>query len=159
MQSEDQYFMTLPNSREACTCRPQSALLIRWNRSALPPLRAPRAESACAAAFNKLEHSGAVFTGAAPTGQPHGVSLSALRVNRRFCVQQGKQSCPNGDPVGSRYAFPARANGRHGCQHERVIQRSGGGLSWAPGEGRERQGSLWPCSVQPLVGWPVSPAG
>lgn len=92
--------------------------LIRCN-SSVPSFLSParRAELACVFAFNKLKPLGrCIHCSLLPQGRPHRVSLSALRVNRGFCVRQGKQSCPNGDPVGYGYASPARASSGHSLE-------------------------------------------
>lgn len=109
---------TNPSAAKAAPAPVRPWPLIRCHRavpSILPPTR--RAESSPVSAFNKLKpFARCIHWYLLPQGRPHGVSLSALQVNRGFCVRQGKQSCPNGDPVGSRYASPARANGGHSLE-------------------------------------------
>lgn len=78
----------------------------------------------------------------APTGLPHRVSLSDLPVNRGFCVQQGKQSCPNRDSVGSLHTSPARANSGHKLELLSTPKGDSDELSRAPWEAvKEGDGS------------------
>lgn len=135
--------------------------LIPCNSSAPSFLSAARrAGPACVLAFNKLKPSGpCIHCCLLPQGQPHGVSLSALQVNRGFCVQPGKQSCPNGDPVGRGHASPVRASGGHSLElpsvgtEGRFSGAGEGGEVGLPGKVRKESKAGGLAVFTPLVGW------
>lgn len=136
-------------------------LLIPCNSSAPSFLSAARrAGPACVLAFNKLKPPGpCIHCCLLSQGQPHGVSLSALRVNRGFCVQPGKQSCPNGDPVGHGHASPVRASGGHSLElpsvgtEGRFSGTGEGGEAGLPGKVRKESKAGGLAVFTPLVGW------
>lgn len=132
--------------------------LIRRHRAVPSILPRPRraALSGVFAVHKRQPFARCIHRSLLPQGQPHGASLSALQVNRGFCVRQGTQSRPTGDPAGSRYASPARASGGHSLRLLSTPTGGGGsaegGLSGAPREGHEREGRLEPRGVLP-AGW------